>query len=190
MSADFPFVRPKFIQYAVRKIVKDAVDEVGQKRTDSSGQNERRSQGFSIYTPDCSDTESDSNEELQISEKLRHEEANEITSFLKNKTYSNRTHKSNQNLSTNELCSNVVEPSEEELYEQSLYLPAICFYCDDRLFGDQQIARHIFLQECTKKFDYTDIQFFQWIICRLSPTIFPGNVAETIQSMHKTLDRF
>ena len=31
-------------------------------------------------------------------------------------------------------------------------------------------------------FEYTDIQLFQWIICRLCPTIFPGNLAEDVLS--------
>ena len=78
---------------------------------------------------------------------------------------------------------------EESVDDCYAYAPLECFLCGKKLFGDHQIARHVFLQECTnREFEVLDPQSFQFFLCRCCPTVFFGfeldEISEHVSSAH------
>ena len=90
--------------------------------------------------------------------------------------------------------SHISDENEEENLDCSdnedyAYVPLECAFCRKKLFGDHQIARNVFLQECeAKKFNILDPQLFQFVSCRLCSFLFPGAdgdiVSEHVRAVH------
>ena len=89
--------------------------------------------------------------------------------------------------------SGIVElPIDEEddfdQFERMMFLPFQCFFCSDLLYGDFLIAKHIFLEECSKCFDFLSPFFFKFIECKKCNVLIPGgdvkNVEDHLQNAH------
>ena len=87
------------------------------------------------------------------------------------------------------------QPEENELEtevaasdDDYAYVPLECFYCRKKLFGDHQIAKHVFLQECVAmKFSILDPQLFQFVCLRRCPTVFPGAIVDHVEGHVKSI---
>ena len=166
----------EYFATVIRNLVKRSIDEVIMEvsaENECACENENSKDTQPIYTPsNGSPTKSSSGESDDCDYRSEHEDSLQQPTEELNAT--NVTNSTQNQLPT-------ANDTEIDYDESAAYLPLECFFCGQNLFGDHQLARHVFLQECQKNFNVLDPQLFQWVGCRLCPTVFPGASAVEIR---------